>query len=164
VEQVVTTAATTSAKPKTSAKPTAKPKIAIGSSPTSITHIYCGDGDYKPQLTTIASQSATTSSSVTTSVSVHLAQLISLTANPRFGASLLRVTFGLGTTGVNITTWTLDFGDGQHTGGGGKPLASVVHSYAKKGIYLAYLVVSRQQQYGGVQYIVPRNGLAIQVK
>ena len=229
-------------------------KVAIGSPPNSITHIYSGDGDYLARLTTIASQGATTSSSVSASVSVHLAQLISLTANPASGASPLRVAFGLGTTAVNITTWTLDFGDGSHTGGGGKPPASVIHSYSKdgnfkatfsvkpgsyalvytvaqitvgagtppilgvavapssgthplsvkftigttipgvivswvmkfgdgyqqngqgkpptsvshiytkKGVYLAYLVVSQQQQYGGVQYIVPRNGLAVQVK
>lgn len=231
-----------------------KSKVAIGSPPTSITHIYSGDGDYVARLTTIASQSATTSLSVTASVSVHLAQLISLTANPASGASPLSVTFGLGTTVANITTWTLDFGDGVHTGGSGKPPVSVTHSYAKdgsfkatfsvkpgayalvytvaqitvgagappilgvaatpssgvhplavkftigttipgviiswvmkfgdgsqqggqgkppasvshtytkKGVYLAYLVVSQQQQYGGVQYIVPRNGLAIQVQ
>ena len=231
-----------------------KSKVAIGSPSTSITHIYSGDGDYVARLTTIASQSATTSSSVTANVSVHLAQLISLTANPASGASPLRVTFGLGTTVVNITSWILDFGDGVHTGGSGKPPASITHSYAKdgsfkatfsvkpgayalvytvaqitvgagtppilgvvatpssgvhplavkftigttipgvivswvmkfgdgfqqsgqgkppttvshtyikKGVYLAYLAVSQQQQYGGVQYIVPRNGLAIQVQ
>lgn len=231
-----------------------KSKVAIGSPPTSITHVYTGDGDYVARLTTIASQSATTSSSVTAGVSVHLAQLISLTANPASGASPLRLTFGLGTSVVKITTWALDFGDGVHTGGAGKPPASVTHSYTKdgnfkatfsvkpgayalvytvaqitvgagtppilgvsvapssgthplavkftigttipgvivswvmkfgdgyqqngqgkpptsvshtytkKGVYLAYLVVSQQQQYGGVQYIVPRNGLPIQVK
>ena len=303
VVKAITTTTTASAKPKTSTKPTTKPKtasvakckgtklsltatpsngkpplsvafaicspksvqwridygdgkskVAIGSPPTSVTHVYNGDGDYLARLTTIASQSATTSSSVTASVSVHLAQLISMTANPASGASPLRVTFGLGTTVVNITTWTLDFGDGSHTSGGGKPPVSVTHSYAKdgnfkatfsvkpgayalvynvaqitvgagtppivgvaaapssgthplavkftigttipgvivswvmkfgdgyqqngqgkppasvshiytkKGVYLAFLVVSQQQQYGGVQYTVPRNGLVIQVK
>ena len=228
-------------------------KVAIGTPPTSITHTYSKAGGFRPRLTTIASQAATSSTSVTTSVSVG-AQLINMTANPASGASPLRVTFGLGTSVVNISTWTLDFGDGTHTGGGGKPPSSVVHSYAKdgsfkatfsvkpgayalvytvaqitvgagtppilgintsptsgthpltvkftigttipgvivswvmkfgdgsqqsgqgkpptsvshtytkKGGYLAFLLVSQQQQYGGVQYVVPRNGLAIQVK
>ncbi len=228
-------------------------KVAIGTVPTSISHTYAKAGDYKPRLTTIASQSATTSSSVTTSVSVGTA-LIGLSANPASGASPLKVSFGLGTTVANITTWTLDFGDGQHTAGAGKPPASVSHTYskdgaykatfsvkpgayalvytvaqitvgsgtppilgvtatptsgthplvvnftigttipgvivswvmkfgdgyqqqgngkpptsvshtyAKKGTFLAFLLVSQQQQYGGVQYVVPRNGLAIQVK
>ncbi len=228
-------------------------KVAVGTAPTSITHTYAKAGDYKPRLTTIASQAATTSSNVTTSVSVGTA-LISLSANPATGASPLKVSFGLATTVVNITTWTLDFGDGTHTAGGGKPPvsvshtyskdgtykatfsvkpgayalvytvaqitvgsgtppilgvaatatsgthpfavkftigttipgvivswvmkfgdgyqqqgngkppASVSHTYTKKGTFLAFLLVSQQQQYGGVQYVVPKNGLAIQVK
>ena len=230
-----------------------KSKVAIGTPPASITHTYANAGGYKPRLTTIASQAATTSSSVTTSVSAGTA-LISLIANPASGAAPLKVTFGLATTVANITTWTLDFGDGQHTAGGGKPPASVshtfakdgaykatfsvkpgayalvytvaqitvgsgtppilgvaanptsgthplavkftigttipgvivswvikfgdgyqqqgngkppasvFHTYAKKGTFLAFLLVSQQQQYGGVQYVVPRNGLGIQVK
>lgn len=231
-----------------------KSKVAIGTPPASITHTYAKEGDYRPRVTTIAAANSTTSASVTASVSVHNAQLISLTANPASGASPLKVAFGLGTTVVNITTWTLDFGDGTHTGGGGKPPASVSHTYAKdgsykatfavkpgayalvytvaqitvgagtppilgvaatptsgthplavkftigttipgvivswvmkfgdgsqqsgqgkpptsvshtytkKGGYLVFLIVSQQQQYGGVQYVVPRNGLAIQVR
>ncbi len=230
-----------------------KSKVAIGTPPTSITHTYATAGGYKPRLTTIASQAATTSSSVSTNVSVGAA-LMSLSANPASGASPLKVTFGLATTVTNITSWTLDFGDGQNTAGGGKPPASVSHTYgkdgtykatfsvkpgayalvytvaqitvgsgtppilgvtatptsgthplavkftigttipgvivswvmkfgdgyqqqgngkppasvshtySKKGTFLAYLLVSQQQQYGGVQYVVPRNGLAIQVK
>lgn len=231
-----------------------KSKVAIGAPPSTITHVYSKEGDYRPRLITIAFKTATTGPSVTTSVSVHAAQLISLSANPASGVSPLKVAFGLGTTVVNITTWTLDFGDGQRTGGAGKPPASVTHSYAKdgsykatfavkpgsyalvytvaqitvgagippilgvsaspssgthplavkftigttipgvivswvmkfgdgsqqtgqgkpptsvshtytkKGGYLAFLLVSQQQQYGGVQYVVPRNGLAIQVR
>lgn len=230
-----------------------KSKVTNGTPPTSISHTYVKEGDYRPRLITTASTTAATGSTATTSVSVHKAQLISLTANPASGRAPLRVSFGLGTTVTNITTWTLDFGDGQRTGGSGKPTATVVHSYAKdgnykatfsvkpgayavvftmaqitvgagtppilrvsaspasgvhplavrfaigttipgvivswvmkfgdgsqqsgqgkppssvshtytkKGTFLAYLLVSQQQQYGGVQYVVPRNGLAIQV-
>lgn len=228
-------------------------KVAIGSPPKVLTHVYRRDGDFRPRLTTISTQAATSSSSVTTSVSVHLAQLIGLVANPASGSVPLRVTFGLSTTVRNITTWSLDFGDGTHTGGVGNPPksvshtyakngafratfavkpgayalvytfaqitagtgippilglsanpssgvhplavtftigstipgvikswvvkfgdgyqasgqgtppASVSHTYAKKGVYAAFLVVAQQQQYGAVQYIVPRNGLVVQV-
>lgn len=231
-----------------------KSKVAIGIPPTSITHTYAKEGDFRPKVMTIAAANSTSSTSVSTSVSVHTAQLISLSANPASGTSPLKVSFGLGTTVANITTWTLDFGDGVHTGGGGKPPASTAHTYAKdgsyratfsvkpgayalvytvaqitvgggtppilgvsatpasgvhplvvkfkigttipgvivswvlkfgdgsqqsgqgkppasvshtytkKGGYLVFLLVSQQQQYGGVQYVVPRNGLAIQVR
>jgi PKD repeat protein len=228
-------------------------KVAMGSPPTSIAHTYSKVGDYQARLTTISSQNATASSSVTAVVSVQTAPLISLIATPSSGATPLHVVFGLSTSVTNITTWSLDFGDGTHTGGSGKPPlsvshtyttagsdkatfsvkpgayalvytvasvtvgggtppilgvisspssgthpltvrftigttipgvisswvmkfgdgaqqggqgkppTSVSHTYTKKGVYLAYLVVAQQQQYGGVQYIVPRNGLAIQV-
>jgi len=234
-----------------------KSKVATGTPPTSIVHTYSKEGDYRPRLLTITSATSGGSASVTTSVLVHFAQMISLTANPASGPTPLRVTFGLGTTVANINSWVLDFGDGQHAGSAGKPPASVAHSYtkdggfkvtfvvkyganapyalvytvaqitagagtppilgvaasptsgthplavkftigttipgvivswvmkfgdgyqqsghgkppssvshtyAKKGTFLAFLVVSQQQQYGGVQYVVPRNGLAIQVK
>ncbi|MFI5034797.1 MAG: PKD domain-containing protein [Acidimicrobiales bacterium] len=228
-------------------------KVAIGSPPTSLTHVYKIEGDYRPRVTTISSQSLTAASSATTSVSVHRAQLISLVATPATGALPLRVDFALSTTVTHITTWSLDFGDGTRTGGAGappanvshtyakngnfvatfsvkpgayalvytvasvtagsgtppilgvganpisgphpllvvftigttipgvivswvmkfgdgfqtsgqgKPPASVSHTYAKKGVYVAYLLVAQQQQYGAVQYLVPRNGIVIQV-
>ncbi|GEM_PF-1068334 len=228
-------------------------KVAIGSPPTSITHTYSRLGDYKPKLTTISSQNATTSSSTTTNVAVQTAPLISLSTQPPSGAAPLKVAFALSTTVTNITTWSLDFGDGTRTAGAGKPPASVshtytkdgtykatfavkpgsyaldytvaqitvgsgtppilgvsaapssgghplsvrftigttipgvisswvmkfgdgtqqsgqgkpptsvAHTYVKKGVFLAQLFVAQQQQYGGVQYVVPRNGLAIQV-
>jgi PKD repeat protein len=230
-------------------------KVAIGQPPATIAHTYKTAGDYRPRLTVISSQNATTSSSATTSVSVATAPLMSFTATPASGNPPLKVTFGLGTTVVaqSITSWSVDFGDGQHAGGSGKPPASVSHTYAaagsykatfavkpgayavvatfaqvtvgggtppvlslsasptsgkhplavrftlgsnipgtivswqlqfgdgqraggsgkppasvshtyaKAGTYAAFLVVAQQQQYGGVQYVVPRGGLAISV-
>src|SRR5258708_32151469 len=67
--------------------------------------------------------------------------LMSLTAQPAAGNPPLKVTFTMGTTVQNITTWTLDFGDGQHTGGGGNPPASVAHTYTKAGAYTATFAV-----------------------
>lgn len=230
-------------------------KVAIGSPPATISHTYKLEGDFRPTLTVLSAPNAPTAGSTSTSVSVHQAQLISLSANPPSGPTPLRVTFALGTTVKNITTWSVDFGDGQHTGGGGKPPASVSHTYAKdgnyrvsfavkpgsgnavvatfaqvtagagnapilsltasptsgshplrvtfttqvnipgkivswelrfgdgqtaagqgkppptvshtysrKGIFGAFLIVAQQQQYGGVQYIVPRGGLGITVR
>ena len=228
-------------------------KVAIGQPPSTLTHTYIAKGDFKPRLTVITSKTATSSSSATTNVQVGTA-LMSFAASPASGNPPLKVTFTLGTSVVNITTWTVDFGDGQHTAGGGKPPASVTHTYtkagsyratfsvkpgqyalvasfaqvtvgggtppvlslsasptsgthplavkftlgtnipgtvvswelifgdgarasgsgkppatvshtyAKAGTYGAYLVVAQQQQYGGVQYIVPRGGLAITIR
>jgi PKD repeat protein len=59
--------------------------------------------------------------------------LISLVAKPASGDPPLKVTFTLGTTVQNITTWAIDFGDGQRSGGAGKPPATVAHTYAKAG-------------------------------
>jgi len=64
----------------------------------------------------------------------------------------------------NIVSWVLVFGDGFRRQGTGKPPATVSHSYTKKGTYAAFLTVAQQQQYGGVQYTVPRGGLAISVR
>ena len=228
-------------------------KVAIGSPPSSIAHTYNRAGDYKPKLSVLATPTATSASSATTSITVGTA-LMSFAAQPTSGNPPLRVTFTLGTAVKNITTWSVDFGDGQHTagagkppatvshtyakagtyaanfavkpgayavvaafaqvtvgggtpptlsltasptsgthplgvtftlgsnvpgqvvswqlqfgdgsqkGGTGRPPATVSHTYAKAGTYLAFLVVSQQQQYGGVQYIVPRNGLAVTVR
>ncbi len=229
-------------------------KVGRGTPPRSITHVYSPEGDYRPRLSIITSPNASASPSVATSVSVHYAQLVSLIANPASGPSPLRVSFGLSTTVVNISSWSVDFGDGHHVGGpgtpppnvahtyagdgnyratftvkpgayfadftvaqivvgagtppilgvrasptsgahplsvrftigttipgviaswqlkfgdgyqqsgSGRPPASITHLYAKKGVFAAYLLVAQQQRYGPVEYIVPRNGLVIQVK
>ena len=74
------------------------------------------------------------------------------------------MTFTLGTNiPGTIVSWELIFGDGARTSGSGKPPTTVSHTYPKAGTYGAYLVVAQQQQYGGVQYIVSRGGLAVTV-
>jgi PKD repeat protein len=119
-------------------------KVAIGQPPSSLTHTYQRAGDYKPRLTVISSQNATASSSATTSISVGTS-LMSFTASPASGNPPLKVTFGLGTSVQNITTWAVDFGDGQRTTGGGKPPASVSHSYTKAGSYRVVFTVKPGQ-------------------
>ena len=115
-------------------------KVAIGQPPGTLTHTYIAKGDYKPRITVITSPTATTSSSATTNVQVGTA-LMSFAASPASGSLPLKVTFTLGTSVVNITTWAVDFGDGQHTAGGGKPPASVTHTYTKAGTYRAVFSV-----------------------
>jgi len=115
-------------------------KVAIGTPPSTITHTYKTAGDYKPVLTVLASPTATAASSASTSITVGAA-LMSFKATPASGSPPLKVTFALGTSVKSITTWTVDFGDGQHTGGAGKPPASVSHTYAKAGTYAADFVV-----------------------
>lgn len=111
-------------------------KVAVGNPPATITHTYTRAGGYRPRLTVLASPAATSASSATTSVSVGTA-LISFTASPASGNPPLRVTFTLGTSVTNITTWSVDFGDGQRAGGGGKPPATVSHTYATAGSFRA---------------------------
>ena len=119
-------------------------KVGIGQPPSSLTHKYAARGDYRPRLSVITSATATTASTATTSVQVGTV-LATFTASPASGNPPLKVTFTLGTSVQNITTWTVDFGDGQHTGGGGKPPASVSHTYAKAGSYRAVFAVKPGQ-------------------
>ena len=90
--------------------------------------------------------------------------VLSMTASPTSGTHPLHVTF---TPTVNIpgriVSWQIQFGDGQAAGGSGKPPATVSHTYSRKGRYAAFLLVSQQQQYGGVLYQYPRGGLLISV-
>lgn len=114
-------------------------QVKIGSPPATLTHTYKIRGDFRPRITILTTpagpaQSATTSITVGTS-------LMSFTAKPASGNPPLRVTFGLGTSVRNITTWVVSFGDGTQTGGAGKPPASVSHTYAKAGTYVANFVV-----------------------
>jgi PKD repeat protein len=76
---------------------------------------------------------------------VHAAPLVSLGVSPSSGNLPLTVTFALGTRVGSITTWRLDFGDGQHTGGGGNPPASVTHTYTKAGTYKPQFAVKPGQ-------------------
>src|SRR4029077_6444389 len=91
-------------------------------------------------LTVLADPKATSASSATTSITVGTS-LMSFDAAPASGNPPLKVTFTLGTSVKNITTWSVDFGDGQHTGGVGKPPASVSHTYTKAGTYAANFAV-----------------------
>jgi PKD repeat protein len=119
-------------------------KVGIGQPPATLTHKYAAKGDYKPRLTVITSPAAITSSSATTSVQVGTV-LSTFTASPATGNPPLKVTFALGTSVQNITTWSVDFGDGQTTGGAGRPPASVSHTYTKAGSYRATFVVKPGQ-------------------
>jgi PKD repeat protein len=229
-------------------------KVAIGQPPATLTHTYKTAGNFTARLSTINSPGATAAATATTNVSVGSGPLIGLVANPPSGNPPLAVTFSLVTSATNISSWTLDFGDGSHIGGtgrppataphtykasgaykatfsiksgaysliaafaqvvvgggaapvlslsasptsgthpltvkfalaanipgqivswelifgdgsrqtgSGKPPASVGHTYSKAGTYGAYLVVSQQQAYGGVQYTAPKGGLAIVVR
>ena len=115
-------------------------KVAFGTPPGTIAHTYAHAGDYKPKLTVLATPTATAAQSATTSITVGTA-LMGFTAKPASGSPPLKVTFTLGTSVKNITTWSVDFGDGQHTGGAGKPPASVSHTYAKAGTFNANFAV-----------------------
>jgi PKD repeat protein len=112
-------------------------KVAIGQPPATITHTYRAAGNYVAKLTTIDSATAKTASSATTGVAVASVPLISLVGNPPSGNPPLAVTFTLLTAATNITSWTLDFGDGRHQGGTGKPPSTLSHTYKAAGVYKA---------------------------
>jgi PKD repeat protein len=114
-------------------------KVATGSPPSSLTHTYRLEGDFRPTLTALTTP--TTASRASTSVSVHVAQLISVTANPASGPPPLRVSFSLSTTAKSVTGWTLDYGDGSHASGAGNPPASLAHTYSSAGGYRVILTV-----------------------
>ncbi len=105
--------------------------------PPSITHTYKIQGDFRPTLTVLASTTSYATSLASTSSSVHIRQLISLTANPASGNAPLRVGFGLSTTASSITGWSLDYGGGTRTTGTGRPPASLAHTYSAAGSYKA---------------------------
>jgi hypothetical protein len=119
-------------------------KTGFGQPPASVAHTYQKAGDFKPRLTVLSAQGAT-SQSATTSVSAQAAPLISLIANPPSGNPPLAVIFKLSTTVQNITTWSVDFGDGDHTGGGGNPPQILYHTYKKAGSYKPQFAVKPGQ-------------------
>jgi len=55
------------------------------------------------------------------------------------------VVFKLSTTVQNITTWSVDFGDGGKGGGAGSPPGVVYHTYTKAGTYKAQFAVKPGQ-------------------
>jgi hypothetical protein len=119
-------------------------KTGFGQPPASLAHTYQKAGDFKPRLTVLAAQGAT-SQSATTSVSVQSAPLISLIANPPSGGPPLDVIFKLSTTVQNISTWSIDFGDGGRAGGAGNPPQVVYHTYKKAGTYKPQFAVKPGQ-------------------
>ncbi|MDE3097622.1 MAG: PKD domain-containing protein [Chloroflexota bacterium] len=135
-----------------------------GKPPATVSHTYAKDGTYRATFAVKPGQYALVASFAQITVGAGTPPVLSLTASPTSGTHPLHVTFALGThIPGKIVSWVLQFGDGQRAGGQGTPPATVSHTYAKKGTYGAYLVVAQQQQYGPVQYVVPRGGLAITV-
>jgi PKD repeat protein len=136
-----------------------------GKPPVSVTHSYAKDGNFKATFSVKPGAYALVYNVAQITVGAGTPPIVGVAAAPSSGTHPLAVKFTIGTTipGV-IVSWVMKFGDGYQQNGQGKPPASVSHIYTKKGVYLAFLVVSQQQQYGGVQYTVPRNGLVIQVK
>jgi PKD repeat protein len=135
-----------------------------GTPPATLYHTYTKAGTYKPQIAVKPGQYSLVYSVAQVVVGGGTPPVLSISARPSKGTHPLTVTFAL-TTSVpgQLVSWEVIFGDGYRTTGQGAPPASVTHTYAKAGTYAAYLVVAQQQQYGGVQFTVPRGGLAISV-
>ena len=119
-------------------------KTGFGQPPASLTHSYAKAGDFKPRLTVLSAQGAAPQSA-TTSVSAQAAPLVSMTPSPTSGAPPLAVTFQLATTVQNVTSWGIDFGDGEKGGGQGDPPKVVYHTYKKAGTYKPQFAVKPGQ-------------------
>jgi hypothetical protein len=119
-------------------------RTGFGQPPATLSHSYAKAGDFKPRLTVLSAQGAAPQSA-TTSVSAQAAPLISMVATPPSGDPPLAVTFALSTTVQNITTWGIDFGDGEKGGGAGPPPAVVHHTYKKAGTYKPQFAVKPGQ-------------------
>jgi PKD repeat protein len=136
----------------------------VGVPPKAVGHSYAADCACKATFSVKPGATTAVSTFAQVTVGAGNAPPLDLKANPTGGRAPVVVTF---TTSVNIpgqiVSWKLDFGDGQQQGGAGRPPKTINHTYARRGTAKAFLVVVQQQAYGGVQYIVPRNGLAIAV-
>ncbi|MHB8641883.1 MAG: PKD domain-containing protein [Gaiellaceae bacterium] len=136
-----------------------------GKPPASVSHTYTKAGSYTAIFSVKPGVYAAVSTFAQVTVGGGTPPTLSLTASPTSGTAPLKVTFTLGTNiPGTVVSWVLVFGDGFRQQGTGKPPATVSHTYTKKGTYAAFLSVAQQQQYGGVQYTVPRGGLVINVK
>lgn len=67
--------------------------------------------------------------------------VVSLSASPSTGAAPLDVTFSASVTPNSVSTWTMEFGDGQTATGASTLPASFSHVYDAAGAYLARLTV-----------------------
>jgi hypothetical protein len=134
-----------------------------GKPPTSVAHTYAKDGNYKVTFSVKVGAYAAYSTFAQVTVGAGTPPVLNLTASPTSGTHPLTVTFTITNSIPGVASWVLKFGDGTQQGGSGAPPASVTHTYTKQGTYGAFLVLAQQQTYGGVQYIVPRGGLAVVV-
>lgn len=136
-----------------------------GKPPASTAHTYAKAGTYVATFVVKPGANSAVIAYAQVVVGGGTPPTMSLTASPTSGKHPLAVTFHLG---VNIpgriVSWRLAFGDGQQSGGTGKPPATVRHTYARAGTFLAFLAVAQQQAYGGPQYVVPKTGLAVVVR
>lgn len=112
-------------------------------------------------LTRIASQNATSPSSTTTNVVLksaprHLERDLRPAHRHSGSRSVLRGRWPTLRPRVLILATTCRIGDTS------TPATSPAHTYLKNEVFLAYLIAAQQPHCGGVQYLVARNGLAVQ--
>jgi PKD repeat protein len=119
-------------------------KAGFGQPPVSLTHSYQKAGDFRPRLTILAAQGGATQS-IATSVVVAATPLLSLIPSPASGSPPLDVVFKVSTSVQNISTWSIDFGDGTRGGGAGTPPATLYHTYKQGGTYKPQIAVKPGQ-------------------
>jgi PKD repeat protein len=137
--------------------------VGTGAPPVSLSHTYRKDGSYRVTFSVKVGAYAAYSTFAQVTVGAGSAATLTLGASPASGTHPLTVTFTMTTTIPGIASWVIKFGDGLQQSGSGAPPATVTHTYTKKGTYLVFFIEAQQQQYGGVQYTVPRGGLPIVV-
>jgi PKD domain-containing protein len=135
-----------------------------GKPPATLAHTYSAAGSYRATFSVKVGANALIAAFAQVTVGGGTPPVLSMTASPTSGAHPLHVRFSI-TVNIpgKIVSWELQFGDGQTVAGPGKPPSTVNRTYSRRGTYAAYLLVSQQQQYGGVQYVYPRGGLIISV-
>jgi len=118
-----------------------------GAPPDTVDHTYDGDGVYQATLLVYLAPPYTgTAIGLLTQATVKVGDnpgvLMSLVAKPRSGRAPLKIVF---TATVNLdqppVRWQLLYGDGLQTEGTGKPPRFLGHTYARKGIFRAILIV-----------------------
>jgi PKD repeat protein len=115
-------------------------RTGFGRPPASLAHTYARNGDFRPTLTVLSAQNAALQSAAT-SVSVAASPLLGLVANPTSGNPPLAVTFTVSTSVQNVTSWAIDFGDGNRAAGAGTPPTTLHHTYTTAGRYRPQLAV-----------------------